>query len=59
MAAVEPLRPGDQAQPEATRRSFVTPEGIDLGLRIGEAGERALAFLIDWAIIIAGRVRRR
>ena len=39
-----------------TRREFVTPEGVDLGLRIGEASERAAAFLLDAAIIIGGMI---
>lgn len=34
-------------------REFVTSEGIDLRLTLGSAGERASAFLIDLAIIIA------
>ncbi|MFM1977010.1 MAG: hypothetical protein RL145_1856 [Pseudomonadota bacterium] len=34
------------------RRSFVTPEGVDLQLEIGDASQRAGAFLIDLAIII-------
>lgn len=36
-----------------TERAFVTPEGIDLRLNIGDAGQRASAFLLDAAIIIA------
>ena len=31
---------------------FVTPEGVDLRLNIGEAGQRAGAFLLDAAIIV-------
>jgi len=34
-------------------RAFVTPEGIDLRLEIGDGGQRASAFLIDAAIIVA------
>jgi uncharacterized RDD family membrane protein YckC len=34
-------------------RSFVTPEGVDLGLRLASAAERAGAFLIDALIITA------
>ena len=34
------------------RRSFVTPEGVDLQLEIGDASQRAGAFLIDLAIIV-------
>lgn len=33
-------------------RELITPEGVDLRLRIGDAAERAGAFLIDWGIII-------
>jgi uncharacterized RDD family membrane protein YckC len=35
------------------RRSFVTPEGVDLQLELGSAGARAAAFMLD-AIIIIG-----
>lgn len=34
-------------------RSLVTPEGVDLRLRLGEAGARAGAFLLDLVIMIA------
>jgi uncharacterized RDD family membrane protein YckC len=44
-AAAEPHR-------EGRWRSFVTPEGVDLGLRLADAGERAGAFLIDAMIIV-------
>lgn len=37
---------------DATERAFVTPEGVDLRLNIGDAGQRAGAFLLDAAIII-------
>ena len=33
-------------------RSLVTPEGVDLRLRIGSAGDRGAAFLLDIAIIV-------
>lgn len=33
-------------------RAFVTPEGVDLRLKLGDAGQRAGAFLLDAAIII-------
>ena len=33
-------------------RSLVTPEGVDLGVRIATAGERAGAFIIDALIIV-------
>jgi uncharacterized RDD family membrane protein YckC len=35
------------------RRSFVTPEGVDLQLELGSAGARAAAFMLD-AIMIIG-----
>lgn len=35
-------------------REFVTSEGIDLRLRLGSVGERAVAFAVDCAIILAG-----
>ncbi len=41
----------------ALRRSLITPEGIDLNLRIGDTGQRIGAFLIDWTLqmlVIAG-----
>ena len=38
---------------KSTERVFVTPEGVDLRLNIGDAGQRAAAFLMDAAIIIA------
>src|SRR5688500_13214396 len=34
------------------RRSFVTPEGVDLQLELGTAGARAGAFLIDSMMIV-------
>ncbi len=40
--------PGD----ENTRREIVTPEGIPLGLRLADVGERATAFLVDFIIIV-------
>lgn len=34
-------------------RELVTPEGVDLRLRLGEGGERAAAFLLDATLIVA------
>jgi uncharacterized RDD family membrane protein YckC len=34
------------------RRRLLTPEGLDLGVVLGDAGQRAAAFLIDGLIII-------
>ncbi len=42
------------ATPEPMTREVVTPEGVDLRLKLAEASERAAAFLIDAAIMIAG-----
>jgi uncharacterized RDD family membrane protein YckC len=44
--------PADKA-PHTLRRSFVTPEGVDLRIELGSAGARAAAFLLD-AVIILG-----
>jgi uncharacterized RDD family membrane protein YckC len=37
-------------------RSFITPEGVDLKLELGDAGQRAAAFLIDIAIMMAALI---
>lgn len=39
-------------QPRSLKRTFVTPEGVDLKLELGSAGSRAGAFLIDSLIMI-------
>ncbi|HWF76041.1 MAG TPA: RDD family protein [Caulobacteraceae bacterium] len=41
---------GAAAPPEV--REFVTPEGVDLRLRIGGAGERAAAFILDAVFLL-------
>lgn len=38
--------------PASRRRSFVTPEGVDLRLELASAGTRASAFMIDVLIIL-------
>ena len=38
--------------PKSLRRTFVTPEGVDLRLELGSGGARAGAFLIDLIIMI-------
>ncbi|SNS92487.1 Uncharacterized membrane protein YckC, RDD family [Sphingomonas laterariae] len=44
-------------QGDATlRRRFITPEGVDLGLTLATAGERAAAFMVDAAIIVGGLI---
>jgi uncharacterized RDD family membrane protein YckC len=45
----KPRRP--RRPPDDGWREFVTPEGVDLRLKIGAFGERCAAFLIDVAII--------
>ena len=40
------------ARPRSPVREFVTPEGVDLRLRIGEAGERAAAFVLDIVFLV-------
>lgn len=40
----------------AMRRRFVTPEGVDLGLTLATAGDRAAAFMVDAAIIVGSLV---
>lgn len=43
---------GEAVSHRGLRRSFITPEGVDLQLELGSAGARAGAFLIDATIII-------
>jgi len=38
---------GAPKPPRTLRRSFVTPEGVDLQLELGSAGARAAAFMLD------------
>ena len=38
------------------QRSFVTPEGVDLRLRLGSAGQRFAAFLLDVLLLLAAMV---
>jgi len=49
-AATTPYDPG--AREDTRARSLVTPEGVDLKLRLGDAGERAAALFIDLAIML-------
>ncbi|HEX9963548.1 MAG TPA: RDD family protein [Allosphingosinicella sp.] len=41
-----------ESGPASMRRSFVTPEGVDLQLELGTAGSRAAAFLLDAMLIV-------
>ena len=36
---------------QSLKRSFITPEGVDLRLELGSAGSRAAAFLIDMVLM--------
>lgn len=40
------------ARDRAMERPLITPEGVDLRVRLASAGERAAAFLIDAALIV-------
>lgn len=48
-----PRKPRVPKPPDDGWREFVTPEGVDLRLKMGSYGERATAFLLD-ALIILG-----
>src|SRR4051795_1959413 len=39
-------------QEAARRRSLVTPEGVDLSLKLADIGQRIAAFLVDGLIMI-------
>jgi uncharacterized RDD family membrane protein YckC len=50
---VKPDKPRRAPKPLDTGwREFVTPEGVDLRLRIGSYGERAAAFAVDALVVI-------
>jgi len=49
---VWPIRRRAPAAPRTLRRSFVTPEGVDLRLELGGAGARAVAFVLDAVMIL-------
>jgi uncharacterized RDD family membrane protein YckC len=58
--AVKPRKPAKAPRPirlvDDGWREFVTPEGVDLRLKIGTFGERCGAFLLDVLIVVAGLV---
>jgi len=58
MAAAAKARPAPVLAGEDPRlvRELVTPEGVDLRLRLGSAGERAGAFVLDMAIILVSMI---
>jgi uncharacterized RDD family membrane protein YckC len=43
---------GEPRPPRTLRRSFVTPEGVDLQLELGSAGARAAAFMLDAVLML-------
>jgi uncharacterized RDD family membrane protein YckC len=52
-AADARLRPPRPARPpRTTTRELVTPEGVDLGVDLGSASQRAGAFIVDMGIIL-------
>ena len=54
MSIVTPVasrKPRLPKPPPSRLREFVTPEGVDLRLRIGEASERAAAYTLDLIFI--------
>jgi uncharacterized RDD family membrane protein YckC len=51
-----PFRARKPREARTLRRTFVTPEGVDLRLELGSAGARAAAFIIDMAIMMAVQV---
>jgi uncharacterized RDD family membrane protein YckC len=42
----------DAAAIRGLRRTFITPEGVDLRLELGSAGSRAAAFMIDITLMV-------
>lgn len=50
MAAKKPRAPRD------LRRRLITPEGVDLGVMLGDSGQRAGAFIIDLLIMLAALI---
>jgi uncharacterized RDD family membrane protein YckC len=57
MALAEPTRlPAPATDAPRLKRELVTPEGVDLEVRLADAAERAGAFLIDFAIMAAAMV---
>lgn len=48
--------PVAERDPRGTRRELITPEGVDLDVRLADASERAAAFLIDLSIMGAAMV---
>ena len=57
MSTVETAAPaGRPALPTERVRELITPEGIDLRLKLAEVSERATAFFIDAAIIVGALI---
>lgn len=45
-----------KSMPKTMKRRLVTPEGVDLGVVLGDAGQRAAAFIIDWVLLIVAMI---
>jgi uncharacterized RDD family membrane protein YckC len=45
-----------KSAPKSMRRRLVTPEGVDLGVVLGDAGQRAAAFIIDMVLLIVAMI---
>ncbi|MEO1169572.1 MAG: RDD family protein [Pseudomonadota bacterium] len=52
MTSVSPVPPSHAPRTPA-ERTLITPEGVDLRLKLGTAGQRAGAFLIDFMLLVA------
>jgi uncharacterized RDD family membrane protein YckC len=52
MSTVDPVAAGWREADQRDLREFVTPEGIDLRVRLAGAGQRAVAYMIDIAFIL-------
>lgn len=47
-----PFRKRERREIKSLRRTFVTPEGVDLQLELGSGGARASAFMIDMMLMV-------
>lgn len=52
MKRVTARKPKAQAEPDSGLRELVTPEGVDLKLRVGAYTERFVALLLDFLILL-------
>jgi len=54
--ATEASKTAKKAKSRDNRRRLVTPEGVDLGVIIGDSGQRIGAFVIDMIVMIVGMI---